>query len=50
MDLERTILMVENQENVVHVAPLVEQENGNEDVEAHAHNDGGDITIEFRLL
>ncbi len=38
MDLEITILMVEEQENV------------NEDGEPHAHIDGGDIAIELHLL
>jgi hypothetical protein len=50
MDLERTILMTEDQENVIHVIPLPEQENVNGDVETHAHIDGGDIAIELRLL
>ncbi len=50
MDLERTILMIIDQENVVHVVPLPKQENANEDVELHAHIDGDDITIEFHLL
>jgi len=50
MDLERIILMIEDQENVVLVVPLPEQENANEDVEPHAHIDGGDITIELHLL
>jgi hypothetical protein len=50
MDLERIIFMKENQENVVHVIPLPEQKNANEDVEPHAHIDGGDIAIEFHLL
>ncbi len=42
MDLEITILMVEEQENIV-VLPLLEQENANEDGEPHAHIDGSDI-------
>jgi hypothetical protein len=50
MDLERIILMIEDQENVVLVVPLLKQENANEDVEPHAHIDGGDITIELHLL
>jgi hypothetical protein len=50
MDLERTILMVKVQKNVVLVVPLLEQENANEDGEPHAHIDGGDITIELHLL
>jgi hypothetical protein len=33
MDLKRTILMIEDQANVVHAVPLSEQENANEDVE-----------------
>jgi hypothetical protein len=41
--------MIKDQENVVHVVPLTEQENANEDVEPRAHIDGGD-TIEFHLL
>jgi hypothetical protein len=50
MDLERIILMIKDQENVVHVAPLPKQENVNEDVEPHAHIDGGDIAIELHLI
>jgi hypothetical protein len=50
MDLEENILMIEDQENVVHVAPLSEQKNENEDIEPHAHIDGGDIAIELHLL
>jgi hypothetical protein len=50
MDLERTILMIEDQENVVLVVPLPKQENANGDVELHAHIDGGDIAIELDLL
>jgi len=50
MYLERTILMIEDQENVVPVVPLSEQENANEDIESHAHIDGGDIAIELHLL
>jgi hypothetical protein len=50
IDLEITILMIEDQENVVHVDPLLEQKNANEDVELHAHIDGGDIAIELHLL
>ncbi len=49
MDLEITILMVEEHENVVFV-PLLEQENANEDDELHAHIDGSDIGIELHLL
>ncbi len=50
MDLERIILMIEDQENVVLVVPLLKQENANEDVEPHAHIDGGDIAIELHIL
>jgi hypothetical protein len=50
MDLERTILMMQDQENVVSVVPLLEQDNANEDVELHAHIDGGDMGIELHLL
>ncbi len=50
MDLERTILMMEDQKYIVFVAPLLEQENANEDVEPHAHIDKGDIAIELHLL
>ncbi len=50
MDLEKTILMIEDEENVVLVTPQLEQENANEDVEPHAHIDGSDIAIEFHLL
>jgi hypothetical protein len=50
MDLERTILMIKDQENVVPTIPLLEQKNANEDIEPHAHIDGGDITIELHLL
>ncbi len=42
--------MIEDQENVIHVVPLLEQENANEDVELHAHIDGGDIAIKHHLL
>jgi hypothetical protein len=38
------------QENVVLVALVLKQENANEDVEPHAHIDGGDIAIELHLL
>jgi len=47
MDLEIIILMIEDQENVVLVVPLPEQENANDDVEPHAHIDGGDIAMNF---
>ncbi len=50
MDLERTILMIEDQEKLVFTNPLSEQENANEDVELHAHIDGGDRTMELQLL
>jgi hypothetical protein len=50
MDLEKTILMVEDPKNIVPTAPLSEQENANEDVEPHAHIDKGDIAIELHLL
>ncbi len=50
MDLERTILMIEDQENVVHVVPILEQKNANEDIEPHVHIDGGRIAIELHLL
>jgi hypothetical protein len=48
--LEITILMIEDQGNVVFATPLLRQENANEDVEPYAHIDGGDIAIEFHLL
>jgi hypothetical protein len=50
IDLEIIILMIKDQENVVLIAPLPKQNNANEDVELHAHIDGGDITIELHLL
>jgi hypothetical protein len=50
MDLERIILMMEDQENVINIAPLSDQENANEDVDPHAHINGGDITMELHLL
>ncbi len=43
MDLERTILMVEEQENVVLITIVPKWENENEDVEPHGHIDGNDI-------
>jgi len=51
VDLEKTILMIKEQENVVHVLVL-EQENVNEDVELHAHIDGVKILnfIYYNLL
>jgi hypothetical protein len=42
VDLEKTILMIEIQENVVPILVL-EEENTNEDVELHAQIDGSDI-------
>jgi hypothetical protein len=42
MDLEKTILMIEEQENVV-PALMLEQKNTNEDIEPYGHIDGGDI-------
>ncbi len=50
MDLERTILMIEDQEKVVFIAPLLKQEIANEYVELHAHIDGGDKAMELHLL
>ncbi len=47
MDLEITILMIKDQENVVLAIPLPKKNNANEDVEPHAHIDGGDIAIEL---
>jgi hypothetical protein len=41
-NLEKTILMIEKQTNVVPILVL-EEENTNEDVELHAEIDGGDI-------
>ncbi len=42
IDLEKIILMIERQENVVPTLVL-EEKNTNEDVEPHAQIDGGDI-------
>jgi hypothetical protein len=42
--------MIEEQENVILVARVLEQENANEIVELHAHIDGSDIAIELHLL
>ncbi len=42
VDLEKTILMIEKQENVVLIL-MLKEENTNEDVEPHAQIDGGDI-------
>ncbi len=53
MDLERTILMIEKQINVVLVTIIPKRDNANEDVELHAHIDGGDIlkfTYYYNLL
>ncbi len=50
MDLERTILMIKDYENIVPTTPLLKQENANEDVESHAHIDRNDIAIELHLL
>jgi hypothetical protein len=50
MDLEKNILMIKEQENVIFIDPLLEQENANEDVEPHAHIDGSDIAMELHLL
>jgi hypothetical protein len=53
MDLERIILMIEEQENVVLVVVVQEWKNANEDVEPHAHIDGGDVlnfTYYYNLL
>jgi len=50
MDLERTILMIEDQEKVVFIVPLSKQEIANEYVELHAHIDGGDKAMELHLL
>jgi hypothetical protein len=41
-NLEKTILMIEKQQNVVPIL-VPEEENINEDVELHAQIDGGDI-------
>jgi hypothetical protein len=41
-NLEKTILMIERQEDLV-LPPMLEGENSNEDVEPHAQIDGGDI-------
>ncbi len=43
VDLQKTISMIEKQENVIHVALMMKQKNANENVEPHAHIDGGDI-------
>jgi hypothetical protein len=43
VDLEKTISMIKEQENVIHVVLVLKQENANENVEPHAQIDGGDI-------
>jgi hypothetical protein len=53
MDLERTILMIEEQENVILITIMPKWENENEDVEPHTHIDGNDIlnfTYYYNLL
>jgi len=50
MDLERTILMIEDLNIIDLGIPLLEQENANEDVELHAHIDGGDIKISLIII
>jgi hypothetical protein len=50
IDLKKIILMIEDQENTVLIIPLPEQENANEDVEPHAHIDGGDIMTHSQVL
>jgi hypothetical protein len=42
MDLEKTIFMIKDLNIIDLGIPLLEQENANEDVELHAHIDGGD--------
>jgi hypothetical protein len=49
IDLEKTILMIGRQEDVVPPF-MLEQENTNEDVELHAQIDGGDILNLFYSL
>jgi len=48
-NLEKNILMIERQENVV-PPPVLEENNTNEDVEPHAQIDGGDILNLFYNL
>jgi hypothetical protein len=43
VDLDKIILMIKEQENVVHVTLIPEREKKFEDVEPHAYIDGGDI-------
>jgi len=50
IDLERIVLMIHDKKNVIHAVPLPEWEDANQDVEPHAHIDGGDIAIELHLL
>jgi hypothetical protein len=53
VDLERTILMIEEQTNVVLITLMVGWENANDDVGPHAHIDGDDIlnfTYYYNLL
>ncbi len=47
--MEKIILMIERQKNVVPI-PMLEEENTNEDVEPHAQIDGGDILNFFYNL
>ncbi len=42
MDLEKNILMIKEQENIV-LAPMLEQKNANEDIKPYGDIDGGDI-------
>jgi hypothetical protein len=48
-DLEKTILMIERQEDAVPLL-MLEEENTNQDVELHAQIDGGDILNFFYNL
>jgi len=50
MDLERTILMIKDLNIIDLGIPLLEQENANEDVEPHAHIDGGDIKTSLIII
>jgi hypothetical protein len=47
--LEKNILIIERQEDVV-PSPMLEEENANEDVEPHAQIDGGGILNLFYNL
>jgi hypothetical protein len=51
MHLEKIVLMIEEQKNVVYI-PMPKQENANEDVELHSHIGGNDIFnfIYYNLL